>query len=207
MFGLAVIAFAAALAPTVGSVAGRYHSHQIEVGAALELNKNGHFRYQLDYGAISETAEGDWTFDGKVVRLTTKPMPTPPGFELLRDDPAPPGELYIELEEPGFGWGGPFHAIVTLEGETQPALVAADENDRIDLRGRRVATLQPLMPITGTAGEAVALSPDRGHRLLFRFHANDFGTAAFNKTSLSVESGQLLLTRYDTVIRFLRVRP
>ena len=37
----------------------------MEVGAALELQKNGHFRYQLDYGAVSEHAEGDWTFDGK----------------------------------------------------------------------------------------------------------------------------------------------
>ena len=52
----------AAAAPS--AVAGTYQAQQMEVGAALELEKNGHFRYQLDYGAVSEHAEGDWTFDG-----------------------------------------------------------------------------------------------------------------------------------------------
>ena len=60
------------------SMAGLYQAQQMEVGAALELQKNGHFRYQLDYGAVSESAEGDWTFDGKTVRLTTNPRPSQP---------------------------------------------------------------------------------------------------------------------------------
>ena len=38
------------------SMAGLYQAQQMEVGAALELQKNGHFRYQLDYGAVSESA-------------------------------------------------------------------------------------------------------------------------------------------------------
>lgn len=63
----------AAAAPTA-SPAGMYETHQIEVAAALELRPNGHFRYALTYGAMDEQAEGDWTFDGTNVRLTTKPM-------------------------------------------------------------------------------------------------------------------------------------
>ena len=85
------------------SVAGLYQSQQMEVGAALELQKNGHFRYQLDYGAVSEQAEGDWTSDGKTVRLTTRPTPKLPSFELVRDDPAPKGDLMLTVEPPGFG--------------------------------------------------------------------------------------------------------
>src|SRR3954471_14916965 len=96
----------AAAAP-VTTVAGLYQAQQMEVGAALELQKNGHFRYQLDYGAVSESAEGDWTFDGKTVRLTTRPMPAPPKFELVSDGAAPAGELYMTLEDPGFEWGHP----------------------------------------------------------------------------------------------------
>ena len=68
----------------------------MEVGAALELQANGHFRYQLDYGAVSEQGEGDWTFDGTIVRLTSNPMPKLPSFELARDDPAPKGELAMK---------------------------------------------------------------------------------------------------------------
>ena len=82
-----MFAAAVSLATAPASVAGLYQSHQMEVGAALELRKDGHFRYQLDYGAVSETAEGEWTFDGKTVRLTSKPMPKAPSSSLSATTP------------------------------------------------------------------------------------------------------------------------
>ena len=94
-------------------MAGFYQSQTMEVGAALELQKNGHFRYQLDYGAVSEQAEGDWTFDGNAVHLTTKPAPRQPSFELVRDDPAPVGQVSMAVEPPGFGDGYRLDAIAT----------------------------------------------------------------------------------------------
>ena len=54
--------------------AGCYHSNQIEVGAALQLDEDGKFQYQLDYGAVSEAAEGNWSTDGNVVYLTATRM-------------------------------------------------------------------------------------------------------------------------------------
>lgn len=53
---------------------GFYMSRQMEIGAALELDADGKFRYQLDYGAVSESAEGQWSSDGKLVYLTAKAM-------------------------------------------------------------------------------------------------------------------------------------
>jgi hypothetical protein len=53
---------------------GFYRARQIEVGAALELDADGHFQYQLDYGAASESAEGMWSSDGKAVYLTARTM-------------------------------------------------------------------------------------------------------------------------------------
>ena len=55
-------------------LAGFYRSNQIEVGAALQLDPDGHFQYQLDYGVVSESAEGSWSSDGKAVYLTAKTM-------------------------------------------------------------------------------------------------------------------------------------
>ena len=55
-------------------VSGFYVSNQIEVGAALELDADGKFQYQLDYGAVSETAEGKWSSDGANVYLTATRM-------------------------------------------------------------------------------------------------------------------------------------
>ena len=55
-------------------VGGFYRSTQMEVGAALQLDDDGRFQYQLDYGAVSESAEGNWTSDGRTVFLTATGM-------------------------------------------------------------------------------------------------------------------------------------
>lgn len=79
VLGAALLLLAAA-AP-MDNPAGFYRTQQIEVAAALELQPNGHFRYVLTYGAMDEQAEGDWTFDSKTVRLTTREAaPTPEYF-------------------------------------------------------------------------------------------------------------------------------
>ena len=61
-------------AADVPPVTGFYRSNQIEIGAALELDDDGRFMYQLDYGAVSEAAEGSWSSDGNTVFLTATRM-------------------------------------------------------------------------------------------------------------------------------------
>jgi hypothetical protein len=56
------------------ALTGFYTTHQIEVGAALQLDEDGKFQYQLDYGAVSEAAEGNWSSDGTTVYLTATRM-------------------------------------------------------------------------------------------------------------------------------------
>lgn len=204
MTALAALLIAAAPA----SVAGLYQAHQMEVGAALELRKDGYFRYQLDYGAVSEEASGSWTFDGKTVRLTSNPMPKAPSFELLRDDPAPKGELVMVVEPPGFGEEGyRLDAIAVDSDSGEKGLVSADEQGKVDTGSHRLASVDPLVPVYGNVGGHFALSPDRGHHLLLRFHPNDIGHAGFDKEPLELIPGGLVFTRYDAEIRFVRVRP
>lgn len=64
-----------AASPAAEKVAGLYEIDQMEMAGGLELRPNGRFRYALEYGAVSEQAEGVWTVDDGIVRLTTKPMP------------------------------------------------------------------------------------------------------------------------------------
>ncbi len=68
---IAALLLAAADAPPVS---GFYRSNQMEVGAALQLDDDHHFQYQLDYGAVSEGAEGSWSSDGTNVYLTATRM-------------------------------------------------------------------------------------------------------------------------------------
>ena len=56
------------------SPSGFYTTSQMEVGAALQLDEDGKFQYQLDYGAVSEAAEGNWSSDGTSVFLTATKM-------------------------------------------------------------------------------------------------------------------------------------
>lgn len=196
-----------AAAPIQSGLVGLYQSQQMEVGAALELRPDGHFRYQLDYGAVSESAEGDWTSDGKSVWLTSNPMPKRPAFELVRDDPAPVGQLYMTLENPGFDWGGPLKAAVKVKGMPNAFEMSADENGRVGDKMPPVVSITPLMPVHGETGDIFELAPGRGHRLLFRFHANDLGKAAFEREALAVEDGVLTLLRYEAKIRFIREQP
>ena len=68
---LAAVMLAMAGAP---AMSGFYTTPQMEVGAALQLDEDGKFQYQLDYGAVSEAAEGNWSSDGTTVYLTATRM-------------------------------------------------------------------------------------------------------------------------------------
>ena len=62
------------LAAADAAIGGFYVSNQMEIGAALELDEDGKFQYQLDYGAVSESAEGNWSSDGTNIYLTATRM-------------------------------------------------------------------------------------------------------------------------------------
>jgi hypothetical protein len=203
-----VVSLLLAVAAVQPALAGVYRSQQMEVGAALELKKDGHFRYQLDYGAVSEQAEGDWTSDGKTVWLTANPMPKPPSFELVRDDPAPKGEVTLTVEPPGFGADGYRIDAVAVDADSgEKGMVTTDSDGRIDAGGRTLSSIDPMVPVYGTVAGHFPLSRDRGHHLVLRFHANDLGRAAFDREPLAVTARGLVLDRYETEIRFVRVGP
>src|SRR6476646_8322672 len=150
MLGAALL-LVAAPAPTTSPV-GMYETHQMEVAAGLELKADHHFRYALTYGAVDEEGQGDWTFDGKTVRLTSNPMPKEPSFELVRDDPAPPGDLVMILEPPGFGEGYRLDAVAGDAVSGEKGLVTAGEGGRVDAGGHKLASIDPLVPVYGTTG-------------------------------------------------------
>ena len=79
--------FAALLAlQNPAPLAGTYQTQQMEVGAMLELKPDGTFRYMLDYGAVSEAAEGHWTASDGVVHLDSDPLAVQLMTEIERSD-------------------------------------------------------------------------------------------------------------------------
>lgn len=205
----AALALLAAQAAPVhpARLAGLYVTHQMEMAGALELKSNGHFRYQFDYGAASEEAEGDWILDGNTVRLTSNPMPKLPEFALVKDDPAPPGDLYVAVQDAGFGTWTPLDVIVTVDGVDQPiGLYAEDDGRVVAPGGHRVTSLKLLMPVYETGGDPVQLTSDRGHHLLFRIVPNDMGKTPFHGEPLEIKGSAMVMHRYDAEIIFRRTK-
>ena len=198
---LAALSLAAAQ-PNATPVAGLYEIRQMEMAGGLELRADGHFRYALDYGAASEQAEGRWVARDHRILLTSDPMPRAAGFELVKDEPAPTGELWIELAPPGFGdFTTNMEALVTFN-DGRHERIRDDGDGHMSVDARTVTTIQPIVPIYGILSEAIALSPDRGHRLTLRFMPNDLGKARFDGESLEREGDTLVLYRYEAKIVF-----
>ena len=191
-------------APMPASRAGLYRIQQMEMAGGLELRADGRFFYRLEYGAVSEMGEGVWSATAEGITITSDPMPKAASFELVADDPAPAGELWMTLDNPGFDWGQPLSALGTAEEAAQGRRLMADSTGQVDLEGRPIPpTMSPLIPVFGTTGQSFPLSSGRGHRLRFRFHANDLGTAAFDRQLVRADKGALVMERYETSIRFL----
>lgn len=53
-------------------LAGLYDGGQMEIAAALELGKDGRFRYGLSYGALDEIAAGSWQAEADTIVLTVE---------------------------------------------------------------------------------------------------------------------------------------
>jgi hypothetical protein len=142
------------------------------------------------------------------VRLTTRPKANAPNFELVRDDPAPSGDLVVKMEPPGFGAEGyRLRTIATDAASGRKGLAEADEDGRIETAGHNASEIDPLVPVYGNVGGRFMLDPRTGHHLLLRFHPNETGHASFDAEPLAVTPRGLVLNRYETQIRFIRVRP
>ena len=196
------------VAPSVPSPAGTYEIHQMEMAGGLELQQDGHFRYAFTYGAVDEEAEGDWSFDGGTVRLTSKPMPKEPSFDLVSDTTASQCTLSLAVDWGKFGWSSAPDVLVAYDGAPrQLHMLQADDKGVVHLENCAVTTVVPLVPMFGVPGAPLELSPATGHKLSLRFRPNDLGHIAFRGEPLKLDGSSLVMERYDTQIRFVRSRP
>lgn len=200
----ALLALALAPAQPAADAAGLYVASQMEMAGALELQPGGRFRYRLDYGAVSEQADGDWVADGSAIRLTSNPMPKLPLFTLVRDEPAPAGQLFVALDESHPGWK-PLEVEVTPESGGQAIRLSAGDDGRVEMPdGVRAARVKLVLPVYESAGELVKLASGSGHRLVFRLEPNDLGIASFRSQPLTLDRGAIIMHRYETTIVFRR---
>jgi len=193
--------------PTLASLAGDYDGHQIEVGAALALLPDGHFRYELAYGALDESASGTWEVHDGAVFLTTVPAVVPPHFAVVSDQPDPRGGLWITLSN-GPLIEGAAQNVYLLYSDAPPsnanppavAEIAADGH--VPLPGNRMPRVIILeIPVVPIIDKPISLTGAGGHHLTVRFEANGIGKADFRSQRLEIKDGVLVMTRPDLGLR------
>jgi hypothetical protein len=192
------------------SLAGTYDGGQMEVAAQLLLKPDGHFQYELAYGALDEAAEGTWEFKGNAVLLTTVPAVTPPGFVVVSDTPAPSG-LFVKLTKTLVE--GMRQRVLLLYGASPKADQDADEAEVGDdgavpiPAGKHPTAFIPEIPVYPILPKPIALTAG-GHRFVLRFEPHDIGKADFHPMPLLVDNGVLVMRRPDLqVILHFRRQP
>lgn len=194
-------------APTRESLAGIYNGGQMEVGAQLILKPDGHFSYELAYGALDEAAEGTWEIKDGAVLLTTVPAAVPPRFVVESDKPEPNGELWIKLSS-GPIMEGARQRIYLIYGPNEPPDMAEVADDgRVPLPDKRWPTaIIPEIPVYPIMSKPIPLTGTAGHRIVMRFEPNDIGKADFHARKLTIDSGVLVMPRRDLqlMLRFKR---
>jgi hypothetical protein len=175
----------------------------MEVGAELALLPDGHFRYQLAYGALDESARGTWEFKEGAVYLTTVPAVVPPHFAVVSDKPDPHVGLWITLSNAAI-MEGLVQTVYLLYSEdppsdkNPPAVADVAPDGHVPLPGNRMPRAIILaIPIVSVIDKAIPLTGPGGHHLTVRFEPNDIGRADFRALRLDIQDNVLVMTRPD----------
>ena len=181
------------------SLTGTYDGGQMEVGAQLLLKPDGHFQYELAYGALDESAEGTWELKDGAVFLTTVPAVVLPSFVVVSDTPAPSG-LFVKLTKNLVE--GMRQRVLLLYGASPKADQSADEAEVADdgsvpiPAGKHPTAFIPEIPVYPLLPKPIPLTAG-GHRFVLRFEPHDIGKADFHPMPLVVDNGVLVMRRPD----------
>ena len=202
---LLLLAAAVASDPHPATLVGVYDGRQMEMGAGLELTRDGRFRYGLAYGALDEEAAGTWIAEGDQVLLSSDPV-TAPRFALVGQKQAEAGTLRITLDLPQGLSRQYFRVEIELAQGTVSGAQLTEDGATLSFEAHDPPIrARLLLPLFALRGEFVPVDPARGYGLAFRFEPNDLGKVDFRATPLRLDRGDLILLRHDREIRFRRV--
>jgi hypothetical protein len=187
---------------TRASLVGMYNGGQMEVGAQMELLANGHFRYELAYGAMDEEAQGTWEFKDGAVFLTSVPAVKQPQYVVISDVPDSRGGLWVKVSN------GPVFEVAhqrlylfydsNFSATAHPDMVEVGDDGKVPLpHGKMPKFIIPEIPIFPILNKPIPVTGDGGHLITLRFDKNDIGKGDFRALRLPIEDGVLVMTRPD----------
>lgn len=169
----------------------------------LELDPDGHFRYELSAGALDERAEGTWTEIGGDIRLTTAPKPIPPSFARGPDGGKHSPTLHVRLAD-GRDLAGIDFRLGLTNGTVMAGYTQAEGWAFPDDGDRRIAWVEVVEPIYGIASPRFAIDPPAAGGLVFVLTPNEIELVDFQNAQLEKRTDDFLLHRRDRTLRLIR---
>ena len=204
--GLALSATSALAAPDrPAALVGQYDGGRMEIGAGLELMADGHFHYELAYGALDEDAVGTWSVVGGRVVLASDPV-VPPRFVVVSRKPGEPGVLRGHLDfKDGYDQQY-FEALITqADGSIEQKQFGIEGLAWEFVPASPPRSVRVISEIYNLAGEPLTLEPGGGFEITWHFEPNGLGKADLSATPLTVDKGVLVLERLGRTLRFRKV--
>jgi len=192
--------------PNSASVVGQYDGGQMEIAAALELTGDGHFHYELSYGALDEGATGKWTVTGDQVLLTSDPV-TAPRYVVVSQEKGAKGILRIIIDFKDPYEQQYFSGLITKnDGTVENVQLGIDGLTWPFPNDAPPTSVRLVFDVYGLVSDALALAPNAGYAIRYRFEPNDLGKVEFRSAPLKLVDGVLLLERHGRTLRFRRVK-
>ena len=163
-----------------------------DTASALEINKDGTFRYMLSEGAVDESAQGRWTCDGGKLLLTTTPAPKAPQFALGKVEDGGDGFSVHVVWPDGRGIPG-VDFVLELDSGTPIEDYTQVRGWSGDLGGRKPRAISLSEPFYGTMSPAFPLASNDHQQIEIILTPNDMGKADFRDTLVTQDGSGLML--------------
>lgn len=200
-----LIASSAGAPASAAGVEGRYRLvGEQDVASELLLTGDGRFAYGLAAGALDEQAEGRWTSDGKVVKLTTEPTPKPAEFTVATAARTSEAPLRLRVTSPdGHGIAGVdfvigFDSGPPTGGYTQEYGWTMEQEER-----RLPQWIELSVPMYSLKSQRFPIDATRANDLGFVLIPNDLGTVDFEELPLIIEPDRLVMQRYGGSLTYV----
>ena len=200
--GTLLSASAAALARE--GIAGSYRS-QVgpDTASELVLHPGGKFEYFLAAGSLDEHAEGSWSVEGKLLRLTTIPKPVPATFSAGPIASTAESAMALHVTGPsGKGIAG-VHFTIGFDSGEDIASYTQEYGWSLDGSEERTPRwVEFSVPIYQLRSQRFSIDLSKGNDLTYVLTPNDLGKIDFTDTRIEIEPHRLIMHRNGALITF-----
>ena len=179
-----------------------------DVASELMLHPDGRFQYFLSAGALDEQAEGRWTREGNVIRLTTTPKPKPAVFSAGPAEQDAGAPFTVKVTWPDRRGIAGVDLTITFDNGERATGYTQEYGWSLDAADKRTPrSITFAVPMHTLRSQNFPIDAVRANRLTFVLTPNDLGIVDFESLPLTVSKDRLVMHRGGGELAYVRQRP